>query len=189
MKSAKIVLGLLVLFMAACRSNSYYGAITYNEDKFTGSKEELADYFVNVQNKAQFVKNAAVTAGGHARLRTTYLAANEVASLMGDVLFDLSIVSTKSGMKMPRALDSDADRDYQFIEKQAGTDNFDTYYINESLRYLTELEKMMKDYAAGGKEEQGRAFSSKHLTEVSTSIAKLTSARDEVKANAPAASK
>ncbi|WP_339788370.1 hypothetical protein [uncultured Imperialibacter sp.] len=189
MNSTKLVFGLIIILFAGCKSNSYYGAITYNEDKFTGTKEEMANYLVEVQNKTQFIKNASVFAGKDSKLRTTYLVANDVASLMGDVLFDLSIVPTKSGMKLPRALDSDADRDYQFIEKQAGTDKFDLYYINESLRYLTDLEKMMKAYASDGKEEQGRSFSSKHLTEVNTSITKLEKARDEVNANAPATSK
>ncbi len=136
MKFIQLVFVLFIVLFTSCRSNSYYGAVSYNEDKFTGSKEELASYFVDLQNNVQFIKNASVVAAENAKLRTTYLAAKDVESLMGDVLFDLSIVSTKLGIKLPRALDSDADRDYHFIEKQVGSDKFDLYFINESLRYL-----------------------------------------------------
>lgn len=173
---------------AACKSNSYYGAISYNDDKFSGTKEEMARYLVEVQNESQFVKNASVIALERAELRTTYLAAKDVESLMGDVLFDLNLFATRSGVKLPRALDSDADRDYQFIEKQSVSDKFDLYYVNESLRYLKGLEEKVKAYSASGKEEQARSFSSKHLTEINNSIVKLENARNSIISAAAAAS-
>lgn len=189
MHAHKLIVALFIIVFSGCRSNSYYGAISYNDDKFTGTKKEMASYLVDVQNRSQFVKNASVIAGKNSKLRTTYLAATEVESLMGSLIFDLNLFATKSGVMLPRALDGDADRDYQFINKQAVSDKFDLYYINESLRYLTALEESVKAYSIDGQEEQARAFSSKHLTEINNSIARLQTARDAVSADTSSVSK
>lgn len=139
----------------------------------------MAQHLVDIRNEAQMVKNLAVLAQENARFRTTYLAASDVATLMNDLIFDLNVFATKSRVKLPGALNSDADRDYQFMEQKSGSDAFDQYYLNESLRYLSGLEKRLKDYSVSGQEENARAFSSKQLTEVSKSFSLLESARGE----------
>lgn len=182
MRSAIAGMGFLVMVLAGCKSSTYYGAVHKNEEKFTGSKKEMALQMVDVQNAAQFVKNLAVLARENASLRTTFLAASEVETLMNDFIFDLNVFATRTGIKLPGALSNDADRDYQFLEQQVSSDKFDQYYLNESLRYLSDLEQQLKQYSTDGEEEQGRVFSSKQLTAVNKSFTRLQSAKNEVAA-------
>lgn len=182
MRSAIVVMGFLFTVLAGCRSSTYYGAVHKNEERFAGSKKELALQMVDVQNAAQLVKNLAVLARENASLRTTFLAASEVETLMNDFIFDLNVFATRTGIKLPGALNTDADRDYQFLERQVSSDKFDQYYLNESLRYLTDLEHRLKQYSIDGEEEQGRVFSSKQLTAVNKSFSRLQSAKNEVAA-------
>ena len=182
MRSAIVVIGLFVVLLAGCRSSTYYGAVHKNEERFTGSKMEMALQMVDVHNAAQFVKNLAVLARENASLRTTFLAASEVETLMNDFIFDLNVFATRTGVKLPGALNADADRDYQFLEQQVSSDKFDQHYLNESLRYLTDLEQRLKRYSTDGEEEQGRVFSSRQLTAVNKSFSRLQSAKNEVAA-------
>ena len=170
----------LLYVFAGCKSSTYYGAVSKNEEKFSGSKKEMAMHLVEVQNNAQFIKNLAVLARNKATLRTTYLVASDVESIMNDLIFDLNVFATRSRVKLPASLSSDAERDYHFLEQQAGSGKFDQYYLNESLRYLADLEQRLKEYSTSGDEEIARSFSSRQLTEVNKSFTRLKDAQSEL---------
>jgi len=182
MNCFKILLPGIFLLLISCKSESYYGAVGYNDNKFDGSKKEMARYLVQVQNESQFLRNASILAIENAKMRTTFLSATEVKGQMESLILDLGIFAVKSGVKLPGALDGDADRDYQFLVKQVGKDKFDQYYVNECQRKLKVLEDKVKGYSAEGKEEQGRTFSSKHLTEISESISQIATASEALAA-------
>ena len=140
----------------------------------------MAKHLVDVQNDAQFVKNLAVLAKQSANLRTTYLVASDVEALMNDFIFDLNVFATRSRVKLPASLSSEAERDYHFMEQQVKTEKFDQFYLNESLRYLADLENRLKKYSVNGEEETARSFSSRQLTGVNKSYSRLKTAKDEL---------
>lgn len=165
---------------AGCKSSTYYGAVSKNEEKFTGSKKEMARHLVDIQNDVQFIKNLAVLARENANLRTTYLVASDIETFMNDLIFDLNVFATRSRVKLPASLSSDAERDYHYIEQQVQTGKFDQYYLNESLRYLSDLEQRLKKYSSDGEEEPARSFSSRQLTGVNKSYVRLKDAKEEL---------
>lgn len=174
MKRTLILLTLPALLLS-CQANSYYQAMSVNEERFGGEQLDDAEMLTETYDMALLLEDMATLAMNKAEYRKTYLLASDVKEKIQTLKQNYKVEAALQRIKLSSALKPSSDEQLNRLEK-VSDENFDTMYAAYSHSKLNELTAALEHYLKSGSNTRILSLAQKEKTDLEALTAEMKEA-------------
>lgn len=148
----KYIIPFIIIVLLSSCSTTYFEAGRKNVNRFEGSRENDAQYLLNLNDDLLLIENLSTVAMNKTNSKELYLSSLYLQEDIKDKAFRINVIAKSSRISLADQLSETADKKYHEIINLS--DNlFDSAYVTFTREKLESIQSRLIDYKTTGKDE------------------------------------